>query len=448
MHTLSALACLLVLATPAADREGLDLEEATRLALQDNPLIESARGGLDGFEAKYRQAVLVWLPQANLDFAATVLPKMTGNAVEHETDNSVWGPYLRTQLGIVQPIYSFGKLTNLKEMAAAGIDVGKAQVRMAEDEIRYLVARAWYTLVFTKQVEEIIVEGEEYLEKARKRLVELEEEDADDYDQVDMLRLRIYEAEIASMRIESTRAARIARYSLHLLTKLPEDEIVPSVKRLEPVDFGPWSQPELEALAKRSRPDLAALEAGVRAARIKVTIEKRKWAPDLFAVGSVRVNWAPYVENQHTPFADDPFNTYLGTGVALGLQWKLDIGARLGGTDEARAGIRKARGKLGALLLKARVDLADKLSAAEDAQELISIYRRAYKAGRGWAMAKTDLYENGLEDLKHVIEGITKFYSTKLAYMNAILQFNLSVSALARACGIPAAELGTEASSE
>ena len=451
MHNVAALACLVLLAAPAPAAKsdgGLSLETATELALRDNPLIEASRGGLDEFEAKYRQAILAWIPQGKLEFMATLLPKMTGNAVEHETDNSVWGPYLKSQFTLVQPIYSFGKLTHLKTLAAAGIDVGKAQVRMAEGEIRFMVARAWYTLVFTSQVEEIFREGEEYLEKARKRLAEQEEEDADSFDQIDILRLRVYEAEIASMRLEATRAARIARYSLHLLTNLPEDEIQPSAKLLVPASFGAWTLPELEALARQQRPDLAALEAGLRAMRVKLTIEKRKWAPDLFAVGSVRMNWAPYVENQHTPFADDPFNTTLGTGAALGLQWKLDIGARLAGTDEARAGIRMMRGNLNGMLLKARVDLADRFTAATDARELISIYRRAYKAGRGWAMAKTDLYENGLEDLKQVIEGITKFYSTKLAYLNAILQFNLSVAALARSCGVPAAELDADPQDE
>ncbi len=444
MHSLTALACLMALSAPVGEGEGLSLEEATRLALEDNPLIEAAQGGLQEFEAKYLQASLAFLPQGNLDFTATMLPKITGNVVAHETDSSVWGPYLRTQLTVVQPIWSFGKLTNLKKMAEAGIDIGKAQIRVAEGEIRYQTARAWYTLVFTSQVEEIIAEGEEYLEKARKRLEELDEEDADDFDQVDKLRLRVYEAEIASMRMEAARAARLARYSLHLLTGLPEDEIQPSTKRLKPVPLSTWTLPDLESLAKRKRPDLAALEAGVRAMRVKVTVEKRKWAPDLFAVGNVKLNWAPYVANQHNPFVDDPFNTYLGTGVALGLQWKLDVGARLAGTDAARAGVRKVRGQMSALLLKARLDLADKFTAAEDALALISIYRRAYKAGRGWAMAKTDLYENGLEELKHVLEGITKFYSTKLAHMNAVLQFNLAVAALARSCGVPAEELAPD----
>jgi len=445
MHTLAALTCIVVLAAPAGDRDGLNLEEATRLALRDNPLIDAARGGLQEFEAKYRQASLAFVPKGRLDFTASIMPEMTGNAVEHETDKSVWGPYLRTQFSLVQPIWSFGKLTQLKKMAAAGVDVGRAQIRMAEDEIRYQTARAWYTLVFTSQVETIIKEGEEYLEKARARLEELEEEDADDFDQVDILRLRVYEAEISAMRMEAARAARVASYSLHLLTGLALDEIEPSVKRLKPVDFGTWSLPDLETLAKRRRPDLAALEAGVRALRVKVDVEKRRWAPDLFALGNLTWAWAPYIENQRSPFADDPYNTMLGSGVALGLRWNLDIGARLAGTDEARAGVRRLRGKLGSLLLMALVDLADKFSASEDALALVSIYRRAYKAGRGWAMAKTDLYESGLEELRYVIEGITKFYSTKLAYMNAILRFNLSVAALARACGVPAAALAADA---
>ena len=444
MHTVAALACLLALTAPSAEPGGLTLEEATRLALEDNPLIEAARGTLEEYEAKHRQASLAFVPQAKLDFTATMLPKMTGNAVEHVTDNSVWGPYLNTRLTLVQPIWSFGKLTHLKKMAEAGLDVGKAQIRMAEGEVRYQTAKAWYTLVFTAQVEEIITEGEEYLEKARKRLEELEEEDADDFDQVDLLRLRIYEADIATMRMESARAARLSRYALHLLTGLPEDEIQPSIKRLKPVPLGTWTLPDLESLAKQRRPDLAALEAGVRAMRVKVTVEKRKWAPDLFAVGNVRVNWAPYVENQHTPFADDPFNTYLGTGIALGLQWKLDIGARLAGVDGARAGIRKMKSQLAGLLLKARLDLADKFTASQDALAITKIYRRAYKAGRGWAMAKTDLYESGLEELKQVLEGITKFYSTKLAHMNAVLQYNLSVAALARSCGVTQDELNLD----
>ncbi|MBM4371200.1 MAG: TolC family protein [Deltaproteobacteria bacterium] len=438
MHTLALITVFLAAAPPG---EGLTLEEATRRALQDNPLVDAARGTLDEYEARYRQVVLAWVPQVRVDFTGTVLPKMTGNAVEHDTDESVWGPYLRTQATLVQPVTTFGRLALLKKMAAAGMDVGRAQIRMAEDEIRFMTARAYYSLVFASEMEGLIAEGEEFLEKARRRLEELEEKDADDFDQVDLLRLRVYEAEVASMRLEAARGASLARTSLHLLTGLPEEEIRPSMKHLETASFDDWDLPRLQALAEGHRPDLEALRAGVRAMRLGVDVERRKWAPDVFLLGNMTMAWAPYVENQRSPFADDPYNTTLGSGAALGIRWTMDVGGRLAGVDEARAGLRKLEGQLRGMLLKARLELAQKLGEAQDARARIEIHKRAYKAGRGWAMAKTDLYENGLEELKQVIEGISKFYSTKLAYMDAILRFDLAVAELARACGVPTSEL-------
>lgn len=436
---LLALMLVLVLSAPAEGGDKLDLETLTGLALETNPLVDAARASMGEFEAKYRQASLSFLPVGKVEAFGSATPKKSGNALAGETDMEEWGPFAGVKANAAIPLYTFGKLSTLKEMAAAGIEVGRAQVEMARAELRYQVQRAYFSLLTAREARALISDGEGYLEKARTRLEELEEQDSDDYDQVDMLRLKVYEAEIAGMKLKADRAARLSATALSLLTGVPEADLE-IAGELQPLSFRDLSQEDLLSLASGHRPELLALDAAGRASQAGISLEKRKWAPNLFLFGTFSLAKAWAVEGQGSPFAYDPFNSWFGGG-GLGMQWELDVGARLAGVDEASARYRKYEAQYRTVLLQTRMELAQKLGEVLDCRELMVLNRKAHKAARGWVMAKTDLYDSGVVELKDVIEGLTVYFKNKLAWQEAVLDFNLAVAGLAKACGVPLEEL-------
>ena len=111
-------------------------------ALQHNPLIHAAEAELDVFEAKLQYAERWWMPRLKFQSLITAIPKQWGNAVEGDTDFGEWGPYSRTEASFVMPLLTFGKVANLKEMAAAGVDISLAKKDLAERTGQGLVDQA------------------------------------------------------------------------------------------------------------------------------------------------------------------------------------------------------------------------------------------------------------------------------------------------------------------
>ena len=71
-----------------------------------------------------------------------------------------------------------------------------------------------------------------------------------------------------------------------------------------------------------------------------------------------------------------------------------------------------------------------------DAQSILSAQAGALKAARSWVLAKTDLYQYGLAELRDTLDGLVQFFTSQMAYLQAIYDYNVAVAALERATGM------------
>src|SRR5690606_6830635 len=96
---------------------------------------------------------------------------------------------------MVQPLWTFGKIGALQRAAGAGVDVGKAAVEVARWELRSRAAEAWLGRLLGQHLDEILVDGKGWIDKAERRMERLRAEDSPEYDQLEHLRLKTRSAE-------------------------------------------------------------------------------------------------------------------------------------------------------------------------------------------------------------------------------------------------------------
>ncbi len=419
---------------PSQERKPLSLKEAVELTTSSHPMVRAAAATLEGYKNRASASDWLWLPKLSLKGFGSATPEKFGTPDQGGTNYDVWGPILTMEFSAILPVYTFGKLQAIKEMAHAGVEVGEAQKSIVRGQLELVVARAYLGIQLAATLDQIITEGEQYIVRAREYLEELRDQDSREYDDVDMLRLKVVEADIAGRRLELDRGKEMGIESLIQLTGQNRDRVsdLPKLKR--------FSIPEKEIhhylhLAALNRPEMKVLAAAVKVQSGRVELEKARFYPDIF-VGffyTIAKSWV--IDDQGSPFAYDPYNTW-GAGGGIGFEWRFDYAERVGSLDEQRANLRSLQFQGTALLQKVELEVRDAYTSMNQQREAIRLHEIAFKAAKGWTIAKLDLYENGFAELRDFTDALKEFFTRKLSLEMAVMEYNLAAVRLAVSCGV------------
>jgi len=433
---------------PAADTEGVTEPTATpepepawtwqRLIDEierTSPLMRAAKQDLATFEAKLSQAEWAWFPSFKLEGSGTVTPKITGDALQSETDWGTVGYFLSVKLAMVQPIYTFGKIAALKDAARAGIDVGKAQVEAARWELRVLARKAYEGRMLARELDKILDDGRKWIDKAEKRMERLRAEDSDEYDQLEHLRLKARVAEFYTLDAENRLLNVRALQGLRLLLSLPaEAEVTLADAPFAPVEYEIEPVERYVAVAMRHEPKLMVARRGAKAQHALADAKEAELWPDLALVGEVGLRRANEVQDQPSSFANDAFNGR-PAGAAIVLRWNLDVPQRLFRAEEARAKALKVSAQAEAQRLLVELKVRELYQDLENKRELLEVFSEAQKASQGWLTATWDTYDAGFGSFRDVMDALVQFYSKKFGYLQMVYEHNLLVLELSRAIG-------------
>jgi outer membrane protein TolC len=434
--------------------------------------MRAAAFGLEAYEEQYRQAWWAWFPTFDFDFRTTAIPPQpvgqtndlgvflegsggtrasqidaTGTifdlVVPQGPNLTEWNVWVKMDVSAVMPIYTFGKLASLRRMAQAGVDIARTAGEMAEGELRFQVARAWWGLSLAKQLDVLIADGESQLKKARDRLIRLDEEDSDEYDQDDMFRLRIYEAQVKKLVLQNGQLNQMATSGLRVALDFEADENLnlPEQMPLVATTFDVGQLDCYIELAGRHRPELAIKRSTVEVRAGNVDKRFAEFFPDIFLAASFTFahtteNGRAAGESQNSIFSGAVFDA-LGGGVALGLKLNLDYIQKDSRYRQAQAELNRARAELDVERSKLRLELEQIWRDTRDQAELESVVRRAMKAAKSLLTSKAQLYEDGLEPLpfKDVLDASVTHVQQKSEWLKTVYALNVSVAQLSRVVG-------------
>jgi outer membrane protein TolC len=315
--------------------EPLTVEEAVRMALEQNAGLRAARADASAAGDVYRQARAAQLPalraQASYTRLGSNIPDVEFTVPGLDTVFTFQAAQLDrtyTEVSVEQPL--LGQLRLRHETRAARHEVTAAEQTLEQErvDVAFEVRRAYWTLhrsiAVLATTDAAIAQVEQHLTEVRARVAEgaaLRR---------DLLAAQTRRSEVQLERVEAGNAVRVAQLELNRLIGLPLDS---PVQPATPVEAAAGEPLPATVAGPESRPQIAALTEQVRALDEQLRATRASRLPELDF-------FSRYVHARpNTYFFSEP-DRFRGT-------WELGLAARWdvweGGRNTARAGESRSR---------------------------------------------------------------------------------------------------------
>ena len=416
----------------------MTLEQCVERALTVSPDIEQAALAVEGLEARLSEAKFAGIaPRLQWTNVFGPAPGIEGDTERVETirsDLSDLGVFSRTQIELVQPLYTFGKLSNAKKAAGYGVEAGEAAVESRKHDVAFQVKKLFYGLVLARELREIILESEESVREARERVNEMIEEDSEDVGQNDLLKIDVFEYEVQQSRARAEKSIEMGKAALKSvldIDRYSDFDIVdtaaePGTADLDGLEF------YIEQ-AKNRRYDIRQLRAGVLARRALLKVARSDYFPQIALAGSIQWGIAPHRPELDNPFLRDEFN-FLRGGAVITLRQNFNFGL-------TRAKYQARKVELEALLAgESQAMNAVELQVEKTYRDVIEARTnvvnsdRALRSARAWlTSAKLGFDITG--DSSELLDAFTAHAKMQHAHRQSLFQYRVSLAELDHVTG-------------
>ena len=414
------------------------LSDLVARALQYNPTVEQERWKTEQASADLSQAEAArFLPHLRLESIGGLVPDAKGNVFNPPSDTTGLrglGPFGQAKLEFVQPLYTFGLLSSMRDAAAAGVEVAEATRADAELKASLEVKELYYGLLLAREPETL----------ASKLSAELKER-SDDVDLDDpslplstSYKLKLASLELGSRLREVEKKSQLAKAMLAWRCAIPDgDDWQPQAKHLIQDTTHVPSLDSLTAIAAVQRPEWRQLIAGIDARRSLEMATQAAFYPQLFLAGGWRYGIAPNRNNQRNPFVKDDFN-YSSLGMFIGLRQSFEWGLLDAKRNKARAQLLELKSQERAAAEGIRLDVSRAKSAFAEAKADLESSREARRLGRQWLSLAREEYEftEEAEELKALVSAFEGFAETEQSYHQAVYDYNVALARLERSVGV------------
>ncbi|MBI1851971.1 MAG: TolC family protein, partial [Planctomycetes bacterium] len=162
--------------TPSADELGLvpgstlTLEQALRIALDDNPAIALARSRVDAAIAQARQVDAAYWPQITASADARIQQSGGGSSTAGGGKDDVTRSYAGS-IGFSQLLFDFGRTNAQSRAAAEAVGAASADLEAATNDTAFNLEQAFFDVLKQR---ELIGVGEETVRQFEKRLEQVQ----------------------------------------------------------------------------------------------------------------------------------------------------------------------------------------------------------------------------------------------------------------------------------
>jgi outer membrane protein TolC len=411
-----------VLTSVATGRaEPLTRREALRIALDQNPQIAAARAREAGARARAQQVDAARLPEVTWTVGAG--PGLTAHLVPGTAVESTENAYgdvgfedislvVGSQLNVVQPIYTFGKIGRRGDATAHELKARRAQTRMTQAQLALEVVAIYEGLWLAHDAKLFFEDVAFMLDGAITSLEERLAAGEPDIHERELLQMQTARS-FVTLQDARVRAA-IAQAEAGLRAYLGLDaatRIELPQGALEPIAARPSALIELESSARASRPELAALREGEAALRALADAEQAGVLPDV-----------------------DPQQHFV-PGVLVGVRWRWQAGSA-----SARASERRAEaGELAHTRAWAEqgipAEVRQAFEEAERAHADIATGDAGAKLAKRWVIMTLADNAIGAADSRAIVDSVEGYVAMRIGWMEAKYRYNVWMAKLAAATG-------------
>ncbi len=419
-----ALLIALLISMTGVDTLHFTVEEAIDYALQYNPEIEQLSIEFQKSNEQVGQAISAFYPtiSANGYYAyVTDVPIIEFDSIPipfgtHENYN--------VQLSLQQVIFAWGKLYNAYRISDLAKDIAELNLVRKQQEVRYSVADAFYTLLVLQ----------EYLQQARENLAQLQRYasvvetryKAGLVSQFDLLRAQVQVENLKPTVINTENTLNIAREGFKLLLGMDMEAEFMLFGELRATD-AEFSLDELIVSALENRAEIKNLKKAEKIAKLNLAIARRTNLPTL-------VGGATYSRSKPFSFTGDEW----GSSLTFSLGFELPIFAGFGNLHKSREAslmIKEAQLALDNLQRAVVFEVKQAHMSFLAAKEAIDAAESNVKQAEKSVEIVATRYKNGLATNLEVLDAQLAMMQAQANYLQEVKNYNTSLAEIYKAIG-------------
>ena len=418
----------------------LTLPECIRRAVEDHPSVQEVKWDVAIRESDVQQARGGFYPTAEFANLVGVINDAKGNVIRyHQSGLGNLGPFTRLEGQIVYPLFTWWKLTNGLAAATKGVEQENVNVEQKKAEAIREVKEYYYTLLYTKQIHELLGGVRDGFEKAVKTVDERLQEGK--VSQLDVLNLKIGYAGVAKETQKLQNGIELSRGALLRVMGLPQETpfdvadktLSPQAAQLKDLKY------YVDRLFA-NRPEWRRLKIGIQAKEAELAMARSDYYPTFFLSVPVRYGYAPGRSRQTNPFAYDDFN-FGGAGPLLGLHWNFNIGETAAKVSRNQAELMKLQAQEKTAATSFPLEVKEAYLNVKEAGERMRITEEGRKAGRALVALSAANFELGIGEPQDIFLGLGNYTRAANDYYEAVRDYNLALAKLSLVVGEEVSEL-------
>lgn len=429
------------------------LKEAYRRA----PGVQAAKAQQAYAKWQQYRANRAWFPSLTSNTFLSLVPDNTDpNRFNENIDELLSfnvGPFVRQNLRLAIPIYTFDRITVAQDLADLGVENAKIGVRKTKVDLAFDIKRAYYAMGLALAFEALIKDGGKLFEKELQKMKDARDFGDADFKIKDYRKLQIFETDFAARALDNKKLKTMSLAGIHYLTgkKYPGERFAPlddSSKVPKIRDLALY-----ERVATKHRPEVAQLKKAIRARKLQVEMKKSDFYPNIFFALDFTFGWStetvarqpvcriPAGSTECVPTDDlfarawsNPF-AQRSFGALIGINWNFNYPQLYGKYKEAEAQLIKtqhqqqqALGAIGLEIKKLHLD-------ASQGYEKVQIYARRLKAAERWRnQVGFGAQQGGAAG--DALEAVKAYYQAKILYLQSVYDYRIARAALAKGIGV------------
>lgn len=436
--TLAAVSIILPAISSAEEKTKYSLTECIAKALTDNPEIKESKASIAISKSRLDEAKTAYFPQVEALALVGPVPAAEGTVLSSRQDVNDFkkiGPFEKFDLTVIQPIYTFGKITGYEKAAQHGVNVESSKVTEKANETALKVKEYYYGVQLARGIKSVIGDIREKLDKAKKTVEKLLKEGSTRVEESDLLKLKVFSGEVEKYYNEAVKSEELALSVLKATMGINKEAQFDIDENIIKQDSTP-----LETLdvyiekAKKTRPEMAQLREGLLARESLIKVAKSDYYPMFFIGAKLSVANADNRTDQKNPFVRDDFN-YVEGGVAVGFKWNLGFWTTQAKVKNAQAEYAKLLEKKGYAEQGIPLQVKKAYLEAMEAKNNIMNYREAFKSAKQWQVIASANFDLGVGEAKEIFDALAAYGKTKGEELKAVYGYNIAVGNILYAIG-------------
>ena len=419
----------------------LGLDDCVRIALKAAPELGEAQADIDLTASKLDEAKSYRYPQLELLSLFGPAPQARRQDIfatdkPFKFSEMTW--FSSADTTIIQPLYTFGKISENMKAATHGIEVDRSRKDQRANEVVLKVKEYYFGLMLARELKEVVLEVQETLVKAQGKARKMLDAGTNGIEEIDIFKLDAFTGEVSKYLEEAKKGENLALDALKTRLGLPmTSQLEISSDRLT---LDETVIPEFDAYvgkARAMRPEFRQIAEGLKARSALIEAARANYYPDIF-LGAL-FSWA-YSEDRdriRNPYINDQFK-HLNGGVALGARWKLDFGI----TGAKVAGERAQYNRLLSTKEFANTNIPLQIRKyyleLKEAENSAIATKSAYSNAKKWAVTAVANFDFGLGPAKEILEALQVYARMRAAYFQSIYNYQIAKANLDYAIGEPA----------